>query len=157
MRGSYYAARGTMIASLIGPDWDGKRIPEAMRCGTPGASSPLLQIQCIPEGAIALIIEFNDLDFEPLSRDGGHGIIGYRLGAGLQEFIASPIPELSCTGLPDGVWIFANNRGRYPTGYRAPCGGQTKANRYEATIKAAADLEGASVLAQTKLFLGVLK
>lgn len=146
-----------MIATLVGPDWDGKQVPEAMRCGKPGASSPPIHVRLIPDGAVALIIEFDDLDFEPLSRDGGHGIIGYRLQVGQRETIAIPIPELSCTGLPDGVWVVANNRGRYPTGYRAPCGGQTKEHRYQATIKAAADPCGVSVLAQNKLFLGVLK
>jgi hypothetical protein len=42
-------------------------------------------------------------------------------------------------------------------GYRAPGGGRIREHRYQATIKATAGLEGASVLAQTELFLGVLK
>ena len=36
-----------------------------------------LSVENIPAGANAIIVEFNDRSYQPLSYDGGHGKIGY--------------------------------------------------------------------------------
>ena len=73
---------------------DGATIPKGQHCkkfGGKGATPPL-RVSNIPAEADAIVVEFNDLDFQPLSKKGGHGKIGFEIemGAGEAELVAVP-------------------------------------------------------------------
>ena len=49
--------------------WDGKRVPKAQQCSKFGGNgaTPALNVENIPAGANAIIVEFNDRSYQPLS------------------------------------------------------------------------------------------
>ena len=119
--------------------WDGATIPKGQQCkkfGGKGATPPL-RVSNIPAEADAIVVEFNDLDFQPLSNKGGHGKIGFEIeiGAGEAELMAVPGGTKK---MPDGVWMVKKNRatgGWFSQGYLPPCSGG-KGNRYVADVLA---------------------
>ncbi len=79
--------------SFAEPAWNGNTIPAGQHCQMFGGKgqTPALKVGKIPAGANAIIVEFNDLSFGPLSSGGGHGKIGYWLkGAG--SAVLSSVP-----------------------------------------------------------------
>jgi hypothetical protein len=95
----------------------------------------------IPKGATALLVEFNDRDFAPLSSQGGHGTIGWRLASqdGAAATMIPPVQGQSDV-LPEGVFKVAGHRSAAPenspgTAYLPPCSGGKK-HAYFAVVKA---------------------
>ena len=131
--------------------WDGENIPESQRCETPGAMSPGLIVSGIPPQADFLIMEYNDRDYEPLSKNGGHGTLGYRFERGSSEVTVPPVPEVQIDDLPDGVEIVRHNQGQTQRGYRAPCGGLDRFNVYEVIVRAVDSNNPDTALAEVNL------
>lgn len=146
-----------MDATLSDPRWDGVRVPEEARCGRPDGSapaqSPALRVTGMPQGTDALLLAFNDVDYEPLATGGGHGVLRVEVPPGVTDIDVPAVPELTDTGLPAGVSVHAHNRGRSPIGYRAPCGGGDKAHQYEVVVTA---LCGTEAVAECVVSLGTL-
>jgi len=125
--------------SFADPLWNGEKIPASQVCSLYGgeASTPKLRVSNVPDGANALIVEFNDRSYAPLSYDGGHGKIGFWLEGARNPAILKSVPAESQT-LPNPAFIEANSRGRgryAKPGYLPPCSGG-KGNAYFAKIKA---------------------
>ena len=151
--GSSFAGEELQV-SFADPAWTGKEIPEGQHCkkfGGNGATPPL-KLSGIPEGTAAVLVEFNDKSYQPLSRRGGHGIVGFR-HAGGSEAVLPAVPG-GTKKTPDGTWIEKKNRAtgawRSP-GYLPPCSGG-RGNRYTAEVKAV-DADG-KVLAKARITLG---
>ncbi|TVO67190.1 hypothetical protein FHP89_03440 [Denitromonas ohlonensis] len=140
--------------------WDGKTIPPDSVCSNFGGKdvSPALKVSNIPTGANAIIIQFNDRDYGPLSNNGGHGTIGYWVSGGGSATLPS-VKGFSAE-MPAGAFIEARSYGqgayRSP-GYLAPCSGG-RGHAYEAVVKAVykakSPNEESRLLAETTLLLG---
>ena len=77
--------------------WDGKKVPKGQQCSKFGGNgaTPALNVENIPAGANAIIVEFNDRSYQPLSYDGGHGKIGYWIEEGSTSAMLQPEIEAS--------------------------------------------------------------
>ena len=132
------SAETTLKVEFADPAWDGKKIPKGQHCKKfkgKGATPPL-KVSNIPEGANAIIVEFNDLSYSKLSRDGGHGKVGWKIKGG-GEAVLKSVPGGTKT-LPAGTWLVKKNRatGAWSSaGYLPPCSGG-KGNKYKASVKA---------------------
>ena len=146
----------TMTVVLEDPAWDGKTIPDGQQCAEYGGngSTPLITVQGIPEKANVILVEFNDESYEPLSTDGGHGIVGFDIVVGKGSATLLSIPG-DTTTLPNGVWIEEENRDDIGVvGYLPPCSGG-EGNLYSAKVFAVDyGSEGHKVLAESYLQLG---
>ncbi len=119
--------------------WDGIDIPEGQHCKKFGGSgsTPPLTVYNIPAEANAIVVEFNDRDYQPLSKKGGHGKVGFEIemGAGTVQLPAVPGGTKK---MPDGAWLVKKNRAtgawRSP-GYLPPCSGGN-GNTYFADVLA---------------------
>jgi len=125
--------------SFADPLWNGKKIPVSQVCSLYGgeASTPKLRVANVPDDANAIIIEFNDRSYAPLSYNGGHGKIGFWLEGDSDPVTLKSVPAESQT-LPNPAFIEANSRGRgryAKPGYLPPCSGG-QGNAYFAKIKA---------------------
>lgn len=110
-----------------------------------------MRVDNIPAGTTAIRVEFNDLSYQPLSYDGGHGVIEYAHGSGTSATLKS-VPAYTAN-LSKGVRVVSAARSgdEYASdGYLPPCSGG-RGNTYSATIKA---MDGDDVLAETTLALG---
>ena len=152
MAGPAFAAK--LQVSFADSSWTGKKIPKGQHCKKFGGegSTPELKVSGIPEGTTAILVEFNDASYQPLSSRGGHGIVGFE-HAGGGEAVLPPVPG-GTEETPAGTWIEKKNRAtgawRSP-GYLPPCSGG-RGNRYFAVVKAVdADKK---VLAKAKFKLG---
>lgn len=130
------AAQAEMKVSL-GGGWDGRTVPAGQQCGLfkGKGMSPSMTVSGLPEGAAWIYVEFNDRDYKPLSRKGGHGIIGYPVSGSTVKL--HPVPEKT-KKLPGSAKVIraAKSSGKYASrGYLAPCSGG-KGNRYFADVKA---------------------
>ena len=134
--------------------WTGKKLPKGQLCKKFGGngSTPELTVSGIPEGTTAILVEFNDASYQPLSTRGGHGIVGFEY-AGDGEAVLPPVPG-GTEETVAGTWIEKKNRatGAWKSpGYLPPCSGG-RGNRYFAVVKAVdADKK---VLAKAKIKLG---
>lgn len=133
------AAAAELSVSFADPAWTGEKIPPGQHCkkfGGDGATPPLI-VAGIPAEANAIIVEFNDKSYQPLSRNGGHGIIGFLIEPGAGEAVLPAVPG-GTSDMPEGVWLEKKNRAtgawRSP-GYLPPCSGG-RGNRYEAEVYA---------------------
>jgi len=146
------AALADLKAQVLSP-WDGKTVPAGQQCvlhGGKGATPPF-QATGIPDGAVWLIVEYNDKSFKPLSRNGGHGTIGYAVKGGSAKL---PAVQGMTSRMPKGVQVIAaaQSTGDYASpGYLPPCSGG-RGNSYEAVVKAV-DANG-KVLDKTRMKLG---
>ena len=146
--------------SFADPAWDGKKIPDGQQCTKFGGKggTPALQVDNIPAGTNAIIVEFNDRDYQPLSRNGGHGKIGFWILEGSSSALLPSVPG-ETNDLPEGSFVEKDNRatGAYARpGYLPPCSGG-RGNRYFAEVKAVQKVEGKKkpkVLAKTRIQLG---
>jgi phosphatidylethanolamine-binding protein (PEBP) family uncharacterized protein len=145
-------AMAEMTAKLDAP-WNGKQVPAGQNCRIFGGagSTPPMQVAGIPAGTVWLVVEFNDRDFGPLSKNGGHGIIGFPVRGSSAKLPA--VPGMT-DKLPGGARVLAKARstGNYASpGYLPPCSGG-RSHRYFAEVKA---VDSASkVLAQTRVEMG---
>jgi hypothetical protein len=144
--------------TLADPAWNGRVVPAGQQCRRfqGGGGTPALQVDDIPAGANALLIEFNDETYRPMD-NGGHGIVGFRTGG--PRVVAPSIPGETLDGLPAAAFIEVPHRaGDYGgPGYLPPCSGG-QGNLYTITVKAVFKSEtnpaDNKLLAQTRVELG---
>ncbi len=147
--------------SFADNSWDGQKIPKGQHCRKFGGngSTPPLKIENIPAKANAIIVEFNDSSYRPLSYDGGHGKIGFWIAKGASVTTLRAVAG-GTKVMPEGVFLVAKNRAGgkwYSEGYLPPCSGG-RGNLYVAVVKAVAIKKGTdappTVLATGKINLG---
>ncbi len=125
-----------LSVTFADPAWDGKTIPAGQHCrkfGGNGATPPL-KVSGIPDGANAVIVEFNDESYGPLSNGGGHGKIGFWVSSGS---VTLPAVPGGTKKMPSGVFLEAENQatGDWSSpGYLPPCSGG-QGNFYSADVK----------------------
>jgi hypothetical protein len=125
----------TLTVSFSDSLWDGKKIPKGQQCSrdSGNANTPPLRVENIPEGVNAIIVEFNDESYQPLSYAGGHGKIGFWTNG--KSSIDLPPQPAETKNLNDGAWVEAPDRGFNGTAYLPPCSGG-RGNFYSAEVKA---------------------
>lgn len=141
-------------AGFADASWTGKKIPKGQHCKKFGGngSTPPLQVSGIPAGTKAILVEFNDASYQPLSNRGGHGIAGFEY-SGDGKATLPPVPG-GTEETPPGTWIEKKNRatGAWKSpGYLPPCSGGN-GNRYFAVVKAVD--ANKKVLAKVSIKLG---
>lgn len=133
--------------------WNGKTVPKGQHCalfGGKGATPPM-KVTGLPSDTAWIYVEYNDQDYRPLSKNGGHGVIGYPVSGSSLELYS--VPGLVDT-LPGKARVISAARGTgdYASkGYMPPCSGG-KGNRYFAIVKAISS--GGKVLEQQKVEIG---
>ena len=145
---------GEFTVAFADPAWDGKKIPDGQHCSKFGGqgATPALRVSGIPAGTAMIVVEFNDLDYGPLSSGGGHGVIGFAHDGGTEATLPSVAGETS--DMPEGVTLVRKNRARgafNAPGYLPPCSGGRR-NKYRAVVKALDANE--DELAETEITLG---
>ena len=141
--------------------WDGKVVPKDEVCFRGGANgaSPELKVEGVPKGANAIVVEFNDSDYAPLSSGGGHGAIWVLTNG--QNTVTVPSVPTESDEVPPGVNVEHKHRG-HGSGilagvYLAPCS-NGKGNAYfadiKAVFKAGSDQEISKLLAEGRIDLG---
>lgn len=133
--------------------WNGKTVPKGQHCalfGGKGATPPM-KVTGLPSDTAWVYVEYNDQDYRPLSKNGGHGVIGYPVSGSSLELYS--VPGLVDTLPGKGrVISAARGTGDYASkGYMPPCSGG-KGNRYFAIVKAISS--GGKVLEQQKVEIG---
>lgn len=136
--GTREAAVPTLTVRFIDAAWNGEVIPRVgmcRRCGGEGRS-PALLVSDIPAGAEALIVEFDDLSFEPLARFGGHGTLRVDCRGAAEARVPSVVE--GTLAMPDGVSVERSHRAPVatPDGYLGPCACDGSRNLYQATVRA---------------------
>jgi phosphatidylethanolamine-binding protein (PEBP) family uncharacterized protein len=141
--------------------WDGKTVPKEFICGKYAGSgaSPALRVNQIPAGTNALIVLFRDLDYAPLSYEGGHG--GIRIPVSNQKSIDIPSVPGDTNSLPEGIFMEQmHGEPRYfkAGAYLAPCSGG-RGHRYACVVKAVFEAssknEESKLLGQGEIELGI--
>lgn len=146
------AAHAEMSVQL-GGGWDGKRVPKGQQCtlfGGKGATPPM-QVSNLPSGTAWVYVEFNDRDYRALSKNGGHGVVGYPVKGSSADLYS--VPGLAGK-LPGKARVIsaARGTGEYASkGYLPPCSGG-KGNRYFAVVKAISS--AGSVLEKQRIDIG---
>lgn len=149
-------------AKFLDKEWTGEKIPSGQQCKlfSGNGSTPKMMISNLPAGTNAIIMEVNDLNYGPLSSNGGHGKIGFWIEDGSTSATLIPVPGHTSKNLPSGTFIerASLSKGRYSTsGYLPPCSGG-KNHMYTAEIKAVYkaknDDEKSKLLGQTSVNLG---
>lgn len=140
--------------TLVGDGWTGAAIPPGQQCNLDGGdgATPPIRVVGLPPGTAEVLVAYNDLDYEPLSTDGGHGVIAYSARPG--EMVLQPVRGMT-SRMPRGVRVAspAKSTGRYASpGYLPPCSGGA-GHRYVAEVTAV-DAAG-NVLAMAELPIGV--
>lgn len=130
------AAQADMSIAL-GGGWDGKRVPAGQHCTIFGGkgSTPPMRVSGLPNGTSWVYVEYNDRDYSPLSKKGGHGVIGYPVSGASADLYS--VPGLA-GNLPGKAKVVsaARGKGEYKSnGYMPPCSGG-KGHRYFAIVKA---------------------
>ena len=125
------------MAIKLGGGWDGKRVPKGQHCTLFGGkgSTPPMQIDNLPSGTSWVYVEYNDRDYRPLSKNGGHGVIGYPVKGSSADIYS--VPGLVGT-VPGKAKVISASRGtgKYASdGYMPPCSGGNN-HRYFAVLKA---------------------
>lgn len=130
------AAMAEMSVKLEG-GWNGKAVPKGQNCtlfGGKGATPPM-KVTGLPAGTAWVYVEYNDKDYRPLSKNGGHGVIGYPANGNAVDLYSVPglvgkLPgKARVVSAARGTGDYASN------GYMPPCSGGA-GNRYFAVIKA---------------------
>lgn len=119
------AEASKLDVAFADPAWNGKKIPKGQQCSKFGGkgSTPALTVAGALEGTVEIVVAYNDRDYRPLSKNGGHGKIGYRAGPGTTTIPALPGETAD---MPEGARIVAKNRatGSYArAGYLPPFSG----------------------------------
>lgn len=139
-------ATAEMSVQLSG-GWDGARVPAGQQCKLHGGngSTPPMQVSGIPQGTKWIIADFNDLSYQPLSKNGGHGRIGFPVSGSTAKLPA--VPGMTAK-LPAGAQVIkaARGKGKYASpGYLPPCSGG-RGNRYSVDLRA---VDGAGKVLET--------
>ena len=141
------------LTVTLSPPWDGKTVPAGQQCridhGT-GATPPMA-VKGLPPGTAQIVVAYNDRDYPPLSRNGGHGTLGFAVSGSAATLPAVPGHTKK---LPAGITVVARAKstGDYASpGYLPPCSGG-KGHRYFAVVTAV-DAAG-KALDQTTVELG---
>jgi len=119
------------------PPFGGKQLPAGQHCTMQGGngSTPPMKVTGIPAGAVWIIGYFNDKDYSPLSRNGGHGTIGWPVRGSTMEL--KSIPGMTAN-LPHGATVIkkARTSGEFASpGYLPPCS-NGRGNRYSVDLVA---------------------
>lgn len=125
-----------MSAQLVAP-WDGVNVPQGQQCGKFGGAgaTPPVKVAGLPFGTTEVHLEFNDLTYKPLSKDGGHGVIGFAVTAPVVMLPSVPAMTANLDA-PAFVVVKARSGGDFASdGYLPPCSGG-RGNHYSVTIKA---------------------
>lgn len=154
------AQAADLKVSFADSAWDGKKVPKGQQCTKfrGKGATPALKVEGIPADANAIIVEFNDRSYQPLSYDGGHGRIGFWIKEGQSTAMLTSVPG-ETKDMPEGAFLEKRNRatGEYARpGYLPPCSGG-RGNKYVAEVKAVQKIEGKKkpkVLAKAKIQLG---
>jgi len=125
------------MSVALGAPWDGKKVPAGQNCKIDGGngSTPPMKVTGLPSGTTMILVEYNDLSYQPLSKRGGHGQIGYPASGTTANLPALPGMTKK---LPGGAKVIkaARSKGRYASkGYLPPCSGG-RGNKYSADVKA---------------------
>ena len=154
---SVAAEQASFEASLADPAWNGKTIPKGQQCNKFGGQgmTPRLSVRNIPTGSTAIVMEYSDLSYAPMSQ-GGHGKIGYRPGTNLN--IEIPSIAGHSFDLPENFFLIAAQQAPQwdkAGAYLPPCSGG-KGNQYQLTVKAIQQNGSQQkVLAETRIPLGL--
>lgn len=130
------ASAADFSVKLLAP-WDGKKVPTGQECKIDGGNgaTPPMKLSGLPKGTAWVLVEYNDLSYQPLSKNGGHGSIGYPVNSANPKLPA--VPGMTAQ-LPNGIKVVkkARSSGRYASkGYLPPCSGG-RGNKYSADVKA---------------------
>jgi hypothetical protein len=110
-----------------------------------------MKISNLPSGASWVFVKYNDRDYRPLSRNGGHGVISYPVKGSSANIYS--VPGL-IGKLPGKAKVISAARGtrKYASkGYMPPCSGGG-GNRYFAIVKAISS--GGKVLEKQRVEIG---
>lgn len=130
------AALADMSVSLL-PPWTGKKVPPGQHCTLQGGNgaTPPMSVSGLPSGTAAILVEYDDKSYSPLSRNGGHGSLLYPVKGSKATLPA--VPGMTAK-LPHGVTVYkkARAKGQFASdGYLPPCS-NGRGNKYTATLKA---------------------
>jgi hypothetical protein len=131
-------------------------VPKSEVCSnfnTRAGMTPAIALTNIPVGTNQVVLAFSDETFAGM-RDGGHGIIAYKIPAMTSSVTIESI-EGETFDLPENFSIVTKHRGgkygKKEGAYLAPCSGG-KGNTYSVLIKAMS--EDGKTLGTTTLTLG---
>lgn len=151
----------SLEVSFVDSKWDGVTVPSNHECKRDGGQgdSPALRVGNIPRGTNAIIVEFNDRSYEPLSYGGGHGAIWVAVST--ENEITIPSVPSETSKLPPGVHSEHSHQADSSSissgAYLAPCS-RGRGNSYFADInavyKAKDKSEKSKLLGQGKIELG---
>ncbi|WP_420006532.1 hypothetical protein [Arenibacterium sp. LLYu02] len=133
--------------------WNGKSVPKGQHCtlfGGKGATPPM-EVTGLPSNTAWVYVEYNDRDYRPLSKNGGHGVIGYPANGSSLDLYS--VPGL-VDKLPGKARVISAARGTgdYASkGYMPPCSGG-RGNRYFAIVKAVS--ANGKILEEQKVEIG---
>lgn len=156
-----YSAQGELAPLTVAfadAKWTGGAVPSDEVCkkfGGANSASPRLAVSGIPAGANALVIEYNDLSYAPLSSNGGHGAVLYALSGGGSNVTVPSVPSQTMS-VPQGFTVLKKSAGDWPGlengAYLPPCSGG-RGNSYAAIVYAV-DTNAKTVLAKGRISLG---
>jgi hypothetical protein len=156
----FASSQAVALEVSLGGGWNGAKVPAGQQCKLfkGNGSTPPMKVTGIPKEADAIVVEFNDLSYGPLSKKGGHGVIGFSHNGSS----SASLPAVKgYTSKPGGsAWLVSRARstGDYAsTGYLPPCSGG-RGNSYQAIVHAVKLNEGSKtkykVLASQKINIG---
>ena len=121
----------------LGGGWNGKTVPKGQQCTIfqGKGSTPPMKVTGLPKGTAWVYVEYNDRDYAPLSKNGGHGIIAYPAKGTSADLYS--VPGLAGK-LPGKAQVIsaARGKGEYKSdGYMPPCSGGN-GHQYFADVKA---------------------
>jgi hypothetical protein len=148
------AAPAAAMDVRLGGNWNGKSVPNGQQCRlfNGNGSTPPMTVSGIPAGTAWIVMEFNDKSYQPLSRNGGHGILAYPAKGATTSVPA--LPGMT-NRLPGGAVVMkkARSTGKYASpGYLPPCSGG-KGNQYTVDVKAV-DAGGKVLARKTNISIG---
>jgi hypothetical protein len=151
------AGLSNLNVAFVDAKWIEKDIPKGENCKyfKGNGNTPRIQVNNIPNGANAIIVEFSDKTYTPMD-NGGHGKIGIWTNG--KSSITIPSVAGETKNMPDNMFIEKMHKGlkRGKAGaYLPPCSGG-KGNTYYATIKAVSKTnDNTKVLGGESLVLGI--
>lgn len=159
---SFAASAAELQLSFSDAAWNGEGIPDGQMCNrfnkndTKNPESPELMVKGIPAEADAIILYFSDRSFARMD-NGGHGQVGFKIGAGSTEVTVPRVPGHT-EDLPENFWMVkAHGAPGWDTAgaYLPPCSGG-RGNNYFIDVKAVklgADNDVSNVLAEGSIKL----
>lgn len=132
--------------------WNGSKVPAGQHCKLHGGKgkTPPMTISGLPAGTEWVLVEYNDRDYKPLSRKGGHGSIGYPVSGSSAKL---PAVAANSKKLAGGAFVQkkARSKGDYASkGYLPPCSGG-RGNAYFADVHA---MKGKKKLGSARVEMG---